>query len=105
MRINSILGTQNSNAANQLAAYQNAQSQAVSGAQQNYQNQYNEENKGWNRGTNILGTVASVAAPIVTGLVGSDERLKHYQECSKKVVMRTPSKISALKINVEGMKK
>jgi hypothetical protein len=33
--------------------------------------------------------------------VFSDERLKHYKECSKKVVMRTPSK---LKVTIKGDK-
>ena len=32
----------------------------------------------------------------------SDERLKHYKECSKKVVVRSPSKIKALKITTKG---
>ena len=32
----------------------------------------------------------------------SDERLKHYKECSKKVVVRSPSKIKALKIETKG---
>ena len=34
--------------------------------------------------------------------VFSDERLKHYKECSKKVVMRTPSKIQELKFVKKG---
>ena len=32
----------------------------------------------------------------------SDERLKHYRECSKKVVVRTPSKIQTLKFTQKG---
>jgi hypothetical protein len=32
----------------------------------------------------------------------SDERLKHYKESSKKVVVRSPSKIKALKITTKG---
>ena len=32
----------------------------------------------------------------------SDERLKHYKECSKKVVVRSPSKIKALKYTPKG---
>ena len=33
----------------------------------------------------------------------SDEKLKKYKECSKKVVMRTPSKIQALKVTTKGV--
>jgi hypothetical protein len=32
----------------------------------------------------------------------SDERLKHYRECSKKVVVRSPSKIQELKFVKKG---
>ena len=52
-------------------------------AQQEGQNQYNRTNANWGLGL---------------GLLTSDEKLKHYQECSKKVVVKSPSKIKALKI-------
>jgi hypothetical protein len=52
-------------------------------AQQEGQNEYNRTNANWGLGL---------------GLLTSDEKLKHYQECSKKVVVKSPSKIKALKI-------
>ena len=54
----------------------------MSAAQQEGQNVYNRT---WG---NVAGW---------TGGLFSDEKLKHYKECSKKVVTRSPSKIQALK--------
>ena len=86
----------NSNA-NQMAAMQNANSQYqqslaasmmganVSGIGNQVSMQQAQDKQNWSQG----------------GLF-SDERLKHYRECSKKVVMRTPSKIQSLKITTKG---
>ena len=56
---------------------------AMGAGQQEGQNEYNRRNANWGLGL---------------GLLTSDEKLKHYQECSKKVVVKSPSKIKALKI-------
>ena len=65
----------------------NAYGNMMGAAQQEGQNEYNRKNANWGLGLGLLGF--------------SDERLKHYRECSKKVVMRTPSKMQALKITID----
>jgi hypothetical protein len=64
----------------------NAQGNVLGAQQQEGQNVYNREYG--NRG-------------FWTGILTSDERLKNYRECTKKVVMRTPSK---LKVTIKGDK-
>lgn len=61
----------------------------LSAGQQEGQNEYNRK---WGN------------AGFWTGLLSSDERLKKYKECSKKVVYKTPSKMQSLKVTVKGDK-
>ena len=61
----------------------------LSAGQQEGQNEYNR--KWGNTG-------------FVTGLLSSDERLKHYKDCSQKVVYKTPSKMQSLKVTIKGDK-
>ena len=63
-------------------ANMNAAGNQLSAGQQEGQNEYNRT---WG---NVAGW---------TGGLFSDERLKHYKGCSKKVVTKTPSKIQSLK--------
>jgi hypothetical protein len=98
--INNAANLQNSNALAQQNAYQNAQNAAIGGTQGATQTALENKNSTMNAVTSGLGAAAGLAGSIL-----SDERLKHYKECSKKVVMRTPSKIQSLKIDVEGMKR
>ena len=46
-------------------------------------------------------TIAGLLATIIP-LLASDERLKNYRECSKKVVVRSPKSIQSLKYVVRG---
>ena len=46
-------------------------------------------------------SAAATIIPIIAALA-SDERLKKYKECSKKVMVHTPSRIQALKFVVKG---
>ena len=73
----SLMGANVSGLGNQV-------SQAQSIDQQNY-------NQGWGNTGNALGIAGSLLSAF------SDEELKHYRECSKKVVVRSPSKIQSLK--------
>ena len=59
----------------------------MGGQQQEGQNEYNRKWGNWGAGI---------------GMLTSDEKLKHYRECSKKVVYRAPSKIKALKFVKDG---
>ena len=56
-------------------------------AQQEGQNEYNRKWGNWSAGLGIL---------------SSDERLKHYKECSKKVVIKSPNSIQNLKFVKEN---
>ena len=56
-------------------------------AQQEGQNEYNRKNANWGLGI---------------GLLTSDEKLKHYKECSKKVVIKSPNSIQKLKFVKEN---
>ena len=67
----------------------NAQGNVLGAQQQEGQNIYNREYG--NRG-------------FWTGLFTSDERLKNYRECSKKVTYKTPSKMQSLKVTIKGDK-
>ena len=66
----------------------NAQGQLIGAAQTEGQNEYNRKWGNWGNGLGIAGTILGAF---------SDEKLKKYRECSKKVVMKTPSKIQSLK--------
>jgi hypothetical protein len=48
-------------------------------------------------------TAAQVAATVIPLLasLASDERLKHYKECTKKVTVRSPKSIQSLRMNVK----
>ena len=90
----------NNNQTNQQNAAYNAQrdwanafGSLISGAQA--QGQQDRENT-----QQDISTAVGVATMLLP-LLFSDERLKKYHECSKKVVMRTPSKLQALKITVD----
>ena len=92
--INNQQGMANTNMGNQQGlAIQSGTSNvsahgtAMGAGQQEGQNEYNRKWGNWGFGL---------------GLLTSDERLKHYQECSKKVVYRTPSKIQTLKYVHKG---
>jgi len=103
---NQQLGLSNANTQNSIANYSNnmnnqqatmanmgntainAQGQKLAAAQQAGQQEY--ENK-WGNVGNTLGIIGSVIKPF------SDEKLKHYRECSKKVVVKSPSSIKTLK--------
>ena len=100
---NTQLGSANNNANSQISNYNanmNTQQQLaqqsgqaalgasgtqLSAGQQEGQNEYNRKNANWGIGL---------------GLLTSDERLKHYNECSKKVVYKSPSKLKTLKIDL-----
>ena len=56
-------------------------------AQQEGQNEYNRKWGNWGAGL---------------GLLTSDEKLKHYKECSKKVVIKSPNSIQKLKFVKEN---
>ena len=45
--------------------------------------------------------VVAAAIPVIASLATSDERLKHYRECTKKVTVRSPKSIQSLKMNVK----
>ena len=85
-RMNANLNQQQGMAQQSGQAALNAQGNVLGAQQQEGQNIYNREYG--NRG-------------FWTGLFTSDERLKNYRECTKKVVMRTPSK---LKVTIKGDK-
>lgn len=103
---NQQLGLSNANTQNSIANYSNnmnnqqatmanmgnaninAKGQYLAAAQQAGQQEY--ENK-WGNVGNTLGLIGSFIKPF------SDEKLKHYRECSKKVVVNSPNKIKSLK--------
>ena len=94
--MNNATNLYNSNA-NQYAAMQNAN------------NQYQQSLLASMMGANVSGVGNQVsmaqaqdAQNFRQGGLFSDERLKHYKECSKKVIMKTPSKIQSLKITTKG---
>lgn len=94
--MNNMSNLYNSNA-NQYAAMQNAN------------NQYQQSLLASMLGANVSGignqvsmAQAQDAQNFRQGGLFSDEKLKHYRECSKKVVMKTPSKIQSLKITTKG---
>lgn len=101
------LGTANS-------AYENQANRANSNANQfaamrNANDQYQQSLAASFTGANVSGignqvsmAQAQDAQNFRQGGLFSDERLKHYRECSKKVVMKTPSKIQSLKITTKG---
>ena len=60
----------------------------MSAGQQEGQAEYDRTWGNWGNGLGIGGSVLKAF---------SDEDLKHYRECSKKVTYRTPSKIKSLK--------
>ena len=101
------LGTANSAYENQAnRANSNANQMA---AMQNANNQYQQSLAASMMGANVSGignqvsmAQAQDAQNFRQGGLFSDERLKHYRECSKKVVMKTPSKIQSLKITTKG---
>lgn len=101
-QMNNATNTYGQNMANQQTASQSAGGLALGAggtmlgaAMQEGQNEYNRK---WGNWGNALGIVGSGL-----GAVFSDERLKHYRECSKKVVLKSPKKISELKyVNKEG---
>lgn len=85
----------NSNLNNQQQMAINSNTAAVQGAGTNLSAQQqegqNEYDRTWGNWGNALGIGGSLIKPF------SDENLKHYKECSQKVVYKTPSKIKALK--------
>jgi hypothetical protein len=101
------LGTANSafeNNANRMNSNINNQQQLANSNQLNQQQLYASM-----LGANVTGYGNQVsmlqgqdAQNYQQGGLFSDERLKHYKECSKKVVVRSPSKIKALKITTKG---
>ena len=64
------------------AAKLGAKGTAMGAGQQEGQNEYNRKWGNWSAGL---------------GLLSSDEKLKHYQECSKKVIIKSPNAIKKLK--------
>ena len=89
------------NAMNQQQGYaQGANNAAISAygtnmaaAQQAGNDEYEHNWGNWGNG---LGIIGSFLKPF------SDEQLKHYRTCSKKVVCRSPSKIQSLKFVKES---
>ena len=112
------LGNAANNQNTQLANYNNAfENQAnrmnsnINNQQQlaNANQQYQQNLAATMLGANVTGTGNQVSMQQAQdkqnwsqGGLFSDERLKHYRECSKKVVMKTPSKIQSLKITTKG---
>lgn len=101
------LGTANSAFENQATRANSNANQFA--AMQNANNQYQQSLAASMMGANVSGignqvsmAQAQDAQNFRQGGLFSDERLKHYRECSKKVVMKTPSKIQSLKITTKG---
>lgn len=101
------LGTANSAYENQANRANNNANQFA--AMRNANNQYQQSLAASMMGANVSGignqvsmAQAQDAQNFRQGGLFSDERLKHYRECSKKVVMKTPSKIQSLKITTKG---
>ena len=59
----------------------------------------NEYQRNWNTAATTASTLATFIPAMITAL--SDERLKHYKECTKKVTVRSPKSIQSLKMNVK----
>lgn len=115
---NTQLANYNQQQANQASQYQNNVLNQQNMQNQNYNTQMNQSNAqqqmAYGAGTDRLNAQGSMYSgdtqeaqnnydraygdtAFWTGMLTSDERLKHYKECSKKVVCRTPSKYKALK--------
>ena len=73
----------------------NAGAAIMTGQQQKGQQDYNNT---WGNWGNALGIGGSILGAF------SDEQLKHYKECSRKVVIRSPKSIQKLKFVKEGTK-
>lgn len=104
---NSNINSNVANYGNSMLAQQNARNQAnmaglnaygtMMGAAQNEgQAEYDRK---WGNAGNTLGIVGSTLKAF------SDEDLKHYRECSKKVTIRSPKSIEKLKFTKEGATK
>jgi hypothetical protein len=98
--MNNYANMQNNNAQYERNLYNNlgqaninANGTLLGAAQQEGQAEYD---RSWGNWGNGLGMAGAMIKPF------SDERLKKYKECSKKVVYRTPSKIKALKFERKG---
>jgi hypothetical protein len=92
-QMNNATNVYGQNMSQQQGYMTNAGNSAVSAAgtamgagQQEGQNEYDREWANWGAGLG-LGSM----------LLPSDERLKHYKECSKKVVIKSPKAIEKLK--------
>lgn len=87
----SVYGQNQAQQQNSMTAANNAGVSAMGtqmgAAQQEGQNEYNRKNANWGLGL---------------GLLTSDEKLKHYKECSKKVVIKSPNSIQKLKFVKEN---
>jgi hypothetical protein len=101
-QINNATGVYGQNQAQQQGAMQNAGNSAVSAAgtgmgaaQQEGQAEYDRKWGNWGNGLGIGGSLVKTF---------SDEDLKHYRECSKKVTIRSPKSIEKLKFVKEGTK-
>jgi hypothetical protein len=73
----------------------NAGGSGMSAAQQEGQAEYERR---WGNAGNVMGMGGAALAAF------SDEDLKHYRECSRKVVVRSPKSIQKLKFVMEGAK-
>ena len=79
---------QQQNAMNSMSAAKiSAKGTAMGAGQQEGQNEYNRTWGNWSAGL---------------GMLTSDEKLKHYKECSKKVVIKSPNSIKKLKFVKEN---
>ena len=93
-QMNNATNTYGQNMANQQNSSNQMNTAAISAAgtnmgaaQQEGQNEYNRKWGNWGAGL---------------GMLTSDEKLKHYKECSKKVVIRSPNSIQKLKFVKEN---
>jgi hypothetical protein len=100
--INNAAGVYSGTASQYGQARQNADNAAVgasgtgmSAAQQEGQAEYERKWGNWGNGLGIGGSIFKAF---------SDEDLKHYKECSKKVTIRSPKSIEKLKFVKEGTK-
>jgi hypothetical protein len=94
-QMNNATNTYGQNMANQQNSSNQMNTAAISAAgtnmgaaQQEGQNEYNRKWGNWGNGLGIGGSVLKAF---------SDEDLKHYKECSKKVAIRSPKSIQKLK--------
>ena len=83
---------QQSQAQNAGNAAVNAAGTGMGAAQQEGQAEYERKWGNWGNGLGIGGSLLKSF---------SDEKLKHYKECSKKVTYHAPSKIKALKYDIK----